>query len=79
MTRLLLKGRFIGENIRRIDSDINYSAAKKFPDFYFSLTLRKRLTRWNGLLYKKHLFLSDLALSLANGLKPCITTLKAVL
>ena len=74
-----LKGRFIGENIRLIDSVINYTAAKKFPDFYFFLTLRKRLTHWNGLLYKKHSFLSDLALPLSNGLKPFITTLKAVL
>ena len=29
---------------------------KKCPDCYFSLTLRKPLTHWNGLSYKKHLF-----------------------
>ena len=39
-----LKGLFIGEKIRLIESVINYSAVKKFPDFYFSLTLRKLLT-----------------------------------
>ena len=79
-----LKGKFIGENIRLIDSAINNTAAKKkrkrkkkekekkkeerkkLPDFYFSLTLIKRLIHWNGLLYKKHLFLSDLALLLSN-------------
>ena len=49
-----LKGQFIGENIRLIDSVINYTTAKKFRDFYFFLTLRRHLTHWNGLLYKKH-------------------------
>ena len=73
-----LRGRFIGENIRLIDSVINYTAVKKFPDFYFSLTLRKLLTHWNGLLYKKHLFLSVLALPLSNYSKPFTTILKAV-
>ena len=41
MTRLLLKGRFIGENIRLIDSDINYSAAKKFPGLLLFLDFEK--------------------------------------
>jgi len=74
-----LKGRFIGENIHLVDRVINYTAAKKFLNFYFSLTLRTRLTHWNGLSYKKHLFVSDLAPPLSNGLNPFITTLKAVL
>ena len=39
-----LKGLFVGENIHLIDSVINYTAVKKFLDFYFSLTLRKLLT-----------------------------------
>ena len=40
-----LKGRFIGENIRLIDSIIKYTAAKISLVFYFFLTLKKLLTQ----------------------------------
>ena len=36
-----LKGRFIGENIRLIDSVVNYTAAKNIPGLLFFLDFEK--------------------------------------
>ena len=38
-----IKGRFIGENIRLIDSIIKYTANKKYPWFDFAFRFRKSL------------------------------------
>ena len=74
-----LKGRFIGENIRLIDSVVNYTATKNIPGLLLFLDFEKAFDTLEWSFIQKNLFLSDLALPLSNGLKPFITTLKAVL
>ena len=49
-----LKGRSIGENIRLIDSIINFTKLKGISSVYFCLsTLRKLLTPWSGPLWSR--------------------------
>ena len=74
-----LKGQFIGENIRLIDSVINYTAVKKIPGLLLFLDFEKAFDTLELPFIPKSLFLSVLALPLSNGLKHFITILKAVL
>ena len=57
-----IKGRFIGDNIRLIDSFILYILQREIcRDYFSSSILRKPLIHLNGLLYKKLSFISVLA------------------
>ena len=69
----------MGENIRLIDSVVNYTAIKNIPGLLLFLDFERAFDTLEWSFIQKNLFLSDLALPLSNRLKPFITTLKAVL
>jgi len=74
-----IKGRFIGENIRLIDSVINFAAAKNIPGLPLFLDFEKTFDSLNWSFIQipfKHFNLSSSMIN-CTGLMPSITILKA--
>ena len=75
-----LKGRFIGENIRLIDSVINYTAVKKIPGLLLFLDFEKAFDTLELPFIQKTLISFGFGPSIVQWFKTFyITTLKAVL